>query len=99
MCHECARDAADNCEYNFHVNKAEGRRVMAENFRRPGIDFRRREGIDVRDRFPTAFMFQMKKRTNTFKFRSPKEVRCAKRFEQYAKGSRKITEFFNKKST
>ncbi len=46
-------------------------------------------------------MMLMTKRTEAFKFRDPikahKEALMAKKWERYAKGSRKITEFFNKK--
>ncbi len=55
LCHECARNAADHFMFNFHVDKAEGRRMLAKTFASAGVDRKKLRGIDVRDRFPMAF--------------------------------------------
>ncbi len=108
LCHECARNAADHFMFNFHVDKAEGRRMLVQTFLDAGVDPKKLRGIDVRDRFPMAFKAKAKakkfiSKLGTFKSNSAmcsagarhgNDLRRAKKFERWAKGTRKIKEYF-----
>ncbi len=98
MCKACAAAAADRAVYNFNADKALGRRIIAQGLRFPKC-FRPLKGISVKKRFP--MMFQATALAG--KAGTHRSDARERRFERYAKGSRKIAEFFpavkNRKSS
>ncbi len=100
ICSECAANAADRCMYNFNKDKAEGRLIDAMYLM--GRSKRSGRPMSVKKQYPMMFqataLAGMAGTHRTHRSRARE-----RRFERYAKGSRKIAEFFpavkNRKSS
>ncbi len=91
LCDRCDAPVADHATPNFNMDKAAGRRIIAK-----GLKFRYKDHYKKMrdsDKFPLVIDDSGPKKVDVQHWRG---VRRAKRFEGYAQGSRKITEFFKK---